>query len=134
LPTNSRSLVVKLEIDGKEIILPGDIMADDGQNLIDQGVDLQCDVLLAPHHGSRYSAGYHLVKAGTPKWLVVSASPFKSDNFPDPEFAEWCRQQGTNILNTATFGAITFTVEKDGQLSWQAISAKSAENKKIRNN
>ncbi|MCK4840190.1 MAG: ComEC/Rec2 family competence protein, partial [Desulfobulbaceae bacterium] len=48
LPTNSRSLVIKLEIDGKKIILPGDIMGDDGQNLIDQGVNLQCDVLLAP--------------------------------------------------------------------------------------
>jgi competence protein ComEC len=130
LPTNSRSLVIKLAIADKIIILPGDIMADDGQNLIDQGVELQCDVLLAPHHGSRYSAGYQLMKAGAPNWLIVSASTFKSENYPDPEFADWCRQQGTTILNTATSGAVTFAVEKDGRLSWQKISGKAVEKTK----
>ncbi len=134
LPVNSRSLVIKLAIDGQKIILPGDIMADDGQNLINQGVDLQCDVLLAPHHGSRHSAGYQLVKAGNPKWLVVSASPFNSDNFPAPEFSEWCRQQGTTMLNTATSGAITFTVGAGGQPGWQTTSEKSATNKKTKPN
>ncbi len=134
LPPNSRSLVIKLEVAGKKIILPGDIMADDGQILINQGVDLQCDVLLAPHHGSRYSAGYQLVKAGNPKWLVVSAGFFNSDNFPNPEFTEWCRQQGTKMLNTATSGAITFTLGTDGQLGWQTISEKSAGNRTTRQN
>lgn len=126
LPPNSRSLVIKIEMGDKKIILPGDIMAEDGLALIEQGVALQCDVLLAPHHGSKYSAGYQLVQEGAPKWLIVSASPFKSAKFPDPEFAEWCRQQGTRILNTATVGTISFTINKDGGLRLQILSAKSA--------
>lgn len=121
LPANSRSLAIRLEIAGHKIILPGDILADDGQILIDQGVDLQSDVLLAPHHGSEYSAGYHLVKEGKPDWLIVSSSSFKSGNFPDPEFASWCRKQGVSILNTAEHGTITFTFTDKGTIHWSAF-------------
>lgn len=116
LSLNSRSLVIRLEVNGKKIILPGDIMADDGQSLVDQDIDLQSDILLAPHHGSKYSAGYHLMKENTPKWLIVSASPFKSEHFPDPDFAEWSQKRGTNILNTAQNGAITFTINENGKI------------------
>lgn len=126
LPANSRSLVLRLAVGDRKIILPGDILADDGRRLIAQGVDLQSDVLLAPHHGSSNSAGYELVRQGRPAWLIVSASPFKSEYFPNPAFAQWCRQRQTGIINTATSGAVTFTVAESGKLSWQAISGKAA--------
>lgn len=121
LTANNRSLVVKLAAAGHKIILPGDIMADDGQFLINQGVDLNCDILLAPHHGSRYSAGYHLVQAGRPKWLIVSAAPSKYENFPDRAFVDWCKKQGTNILNTANRGTIEFTLARNGNMQWRTI-------------
>ena len=127
LSDNNLSLVVKLESGGRKVILPGDAMADDGRYLIKQGVDLTSDVLLAPHHGSSHSAGYQLVAAGTPEWLVVSAGPFQTGSYPDPEFAEWCRKRGTKLLDTATYGTMTFTIGKSSELNWQAISAKGRE-------
>ncbi|MFO7604758.1 MAG: MBL fold metallo-hydrolase, partial [Desulfurivibrionaceae bacterium] len=127
LSINNRSLVVKLESGGRKIILAGDAMGSDGQRLVDQGMNLSSDVLLAPHHGSRYSAGYQLVRAGSPDWLIVSASPFQSDKYPDPEFAEWCRQRGTKVLDTARFGTQTFTIDGNGKLNWQAVSEKGRE-------
>jgi competence protein ComEC len=126
LPPNSRSLIIKLAMGGKSLILPGDMMAEDGRYLINQGVDLQSDILLAPHHGSKNSAGSLLVAKGPPKWLIVSASPFKADDFPAPDFAQWCIQQGINILNTATSGAIRFSLGKNGDIRQQIISEKSA--------
>jgi competence protein ComEC len=126
LPVNSRSLVLRLAVGERKIILPGDIMADDGRRLIAQGIDLRSDVLLAPHHGSQYSAGYDLVREGSPAWLVVSASPFKAEYFPNPAFAQWCRQRQTSVINTAITGAVTFTIEASGKLSRQAISGKGA--------
>jgi competence protein ComEC len=127
LSINNRSLVVKLESGARKVILPGDIMEGDGQGLIDQGVDLASDVLLAPHHGSRYSAGYQLVTAGSPEWLVVSASPFQSDSYPDPDLVAWCRQRGTRILETARYGTLTFTIGSNNELAWQAVSEKGKE-------
>jgi len=127
LTINNRSLVVKLESGGRKIILAGDAMGEDGQRLVDHGIDLSSDVLLAPHHGSRFSAGYQLVKAGSPDWLIVSASPFQSDKYPDPVFAEWCRQRGTTVLDTAGFGTQTFTIDGNGKLRWQAVSRKGLE-------
>lgn len=126
LEANSRSLVIKLEVAGQRIILPGDIMAEDGQELKEQGINLGSDVLLAPHHGSRYSAGYLLVQEGAPEWLVVSASPFAAENFPDHQFVGWCQKQGTTVLNTATVGAISFTISEKGKINCQTISEKSA--------
>ncbi|MDT8334702.1 MAG: DNA internalization-related competence protein ComEC/Rec2 [Desulfurivibrionaceae bacterium] len=127
LSSNNRSLVVKLESGGRKIILPGDAMEGDGQRLVDQGIDLASDVLLAPHHGSSTSAGYQLVKAGRPEWLIVSAGPFQSDKFPDPAFAEWCRRGGTKVFDTATFGTQTFIIGKNGELRHQAVSEKGQE-------
>jgi competence protein ComEC len=125
LEENNRSLVIGLEVGGKRFILPGDIMAADGIELVRQGIELASDVLLAPHHGSRHSAGYELIRHGRPDWLVVSASPFNSGKFPDPSLVKWCEKEKMELINLADCGSVSFTIDEYGQLSWQPISAKA---------
>lgn len=126
LPENSRSLIIRLAVGENRIILPGDIMADDGRILLNQGVDLQSEVLAAPHHGSSNSAGHLLVEKGAPDWLVVSASPFMAAYFPDPDFVEWCEARGTRVLNTAKHGTLTFNFGENGGINWQPVSGKGS--------
>jgi competence protein ComEC len=128
LEENNRSLLIRLEVAGKTIILPGDLMVADGEELQKKGITLASDVLLAPHHGSRYSAGYDLARLGKPDWLVVSASPFYAGKFPDLSFVSWCKGEGIELLNTAELGSVSFLIAGDGQISWQLISAKAEKN------
>ena len=128
LKENNRSLLIRLEVAGKICILPGDLMAADGNELQKKKISLESDVLLAPHHGSRYSAGYDLIRLGKPEWLVVSASPFYADKFPDPSFVKWCAGKGIELINTAELGSVSFSIDDDGQMSWQPISAKAEKN------
>jgi len=123
LPENRRSLVLRLNSRGHVFLLPGDIMAADGQDLQEKGDDLRCDVLLAPHHGSDNSASLLLGEAGRPKLLIVSAGGYEGGKFPGKKVREWCGQNGVTIHRTGTDGAITFTVGAEG-LSWRRLSAK----------
>ncbi len=131
LQENSRSLVTKLETAGMDIIFPGDIAAEDGLQLIEQQCDLECNILLAPHHGSRFSAGYQLVQQAKPQWVVVSASAIKKDFFPDRKFADWLEENGVIMINTGDYGSITFTASADNKIDWQPISQKGLQRQRM---
>ena len=106
------------------IIFPGDIDAEDGQQLLGQKCDLESDILLAPHHGSKFSAGYQLTQEAKPQWVIVSASANKKDFFPDREFGAWLEGKGIKMINTGDYGSVTFTASVDNEPSWQPISQK----------
>jgi competence protein ComEC len=52
---NNSSLVLRAEVGGVRILLPGDAEIEAQQALLAAGVDLRADVLKVPHHGSAYS-------------------------------------------------------------------------------
>lgn len=126
LPENRRSLVLRLTSRERTFLLPGDIMAADGESLLADGESLGCDVLLAPHHGSDNSASLVLAGAGRPKRLIVSAGGYDGGKFPGRKVQEWCGQNGVAIHRTGDLGAITFTVGPAG-LSWRRLSAKGGD-------
>ncbi len=120
---NRRSLVIQLTSHGKTFLLPGDIMAEEGEKLREAGVLGQCEVLLAPHHGSDNSASLLLAESGRPNWLVVSAGESETAKFPGPKIKEWCRQNNKPLHHTGSKGALTFTVGPEGS-SWRRLSTK----------
>jgi len=124
IPENSRSLVLQLTSHGKTLLLTGDIMATEGEKLKEQGVLRQCEVLLAPHHGSDNSASLLLAAATRPNWLIVSSKASESGKFPGPKTREWCRQNGTTLHQTGSTGALTFLLGPEG-LSWRRLSNKA---------
>ena len=52
---NNSSLVLRAEVEGVRILLPGDAEIEAQQALLASGADLRADVLKVPHHGSAYS-------------------------------------------------------------------------------
>ncbi len=123
-PENSRSLVLELQSWEQKIILPGDIMAEEGEELRRVGLARNSTVLLAPHHGSDNSASLILTRAFRPAWVVVSAGPAPNENFPGPELLAWCGANHTQLHQTGIKGAITFNLGPEGA-TWQKISAKA---------
>jgi competence protein ComEC len=51
---NNSSLVLRAEIGGVRVLLPGDAEVEAQRDLVAAGVDLRADVLKIPHHGSAY--------------------------------------------------------------------------------
>ncbi len=68
---NESSLVLAVESAGRRLLLTGDIEGDAVERFVatDPG---PCDVLVAPHHGSRTSLPPDVARATTPRWVVVS--------------------------------------------------------------
>jgi competence protein ComEC len=121
---NSRSLVLELQSWGQRIILPADIMTEEGEILRRAGLAQDCAVLLAPHHGSDNSASLVLSRACRPAWLVISAGSGSSENFPGPELLAWSADNQTRLHRTGVEGAISFNLGPNA-VTWQKISAKA---------
>ena len=81
---NALSIVVRLEAYGKSILLSGDSVgrrdtSDESfcgyseKLLVDSGLLLQSDVLIAPHHGANNASSTCFINAVMPKFVVFSA-------------------------------------------------------------
>ena len=111
-PANERSLILRLQYKARSFLFPGDIGEINENRLVRTGGPLQSEVLLAPHHGSRSSAGEPFMAAVAPALIVVSAGQRNREFFPAREhLAQW-RQKKIPVLITGQTG--TITVRTDG--------------------
>ncbi len=107
---NANSLVLALEYAGRRILLTGDLESPGLDDLIAEE-PLDCDVLLAPHHGGRRSNTPELARWCTPEWVVVSGAD------RDVSFAalkHMYEAAGAQVLSTAELGAITVEIGPTG--------------------
>ncbi len=100
---NSNSLVLAIECGPHRILLPGDLEAP-GIDIVMVDEPYPCDVLLAPHHGSRRSDPPGFAAWSRPKVVVVSGSM----NTADRTVAANYREQGAKLLLTRACGAVSF--------------------------
>ena len=108
LDTNDMSLVLKLETADNSFLFPADISAAMAKTLVSEKRNLQADILLAPHHGSRSSMSFDFIKAVEPEYIAISAGRNNLFNFPDKSFFE-LEQKGIQIVTTGRDGTFTFT-------------------------
>ena len=105
--TNDRSLVFRLESGDRSFLFPADIGLASEQLLIQNGVNLRADVLLAPHHGSLSSTGQPFLEEVNPKLIVVSASQKRQGMLPAPEHLQQWNQKKIPVLVTGQDGTIS---------------------------
>lgn len=106
---NANSVVLTLEHRGRRILLTGDLEQRGLEALLsDEPYD--CDVLLAPHHGSRFSDPPGLAAWSQPEWVAVSCG-----HGDDPEAVEEAYgRRGATVLSTVRDGTIEVTIDSDG--------------------
>ncbi len=68
---NANSIVLAVDYAGRRMLLPGDLEKTGIDRLLAQS-PLDCDVLLAPHHGSAHSNPTGFAGWSTPEWVVIS--------------------------------------------------------------
>ena len=67
------------------------------------------DLVMAPHHGSIHSDPEKFAKWTNPKWVVISSGHGHDVSQVERVY----RNQGADVLNTVTSGAIQATVQEN---------------------
>jgi competence protein ComEC len=106
---NANSVVLMVEYSGRRIILPGDLESPGLDRLLARQ-PLHCDVLLAPHHGSRQSNSPGLAAWTRPAWVVFSGD----GQWTLPEIDATYQAVGGHTLHTFLNGAVEVTIDKNG--------------------
>ncbi len=115
---DNNGLVVKVCHRQRCALFPGDIDHNEEARLIDSGVNLQADLLLAPHHGSNSSNSQQFLTAVAPKILVVSAGKSGRGRFPHPLLKEECRALGIDLVSTSEHGSLTAQLGQEKVELW----------------
>lgn len=113
---NNRSIVIAAEIEDRKFIFSGDGEKRVENALLDEGLNLKCDVFKAGHHGSNTSNTYKLLKAMNPEYVAISVGEGNSYGHPHSEVLERFGEMDIKSLRTDKNGNITFMVE-NGELS-----------------
>ncbi len=106
---NANSILLAIEYAGRRILLPGDLESP-GIERVMADPALDCDVLLAPHHGSEQSDPPGFAAWSSPEWVVMSgARPGRTLT----SVATY-QQQGARVFHTALDGAVTCKLRAGG--------------------
>ena len=89
------------------MLLPGDLETPGLEDVIAE-LPYDCDVLMAPHHGSRRSDPPGFAAWSTPEWVVISGGADA-----DAEVEQTYAAGGAKVLNTGKLGAIEFELGRD---------------------
>ena len=113
---NDNSCVIKVSDGHNSVLLTGDISKAVEQKLVSENatgkeVDLNADILIAPHHGSKTSSSLAFIKQVKPDWVVFSAGYKNRWRFPILSVVERYQLLNVEHLTTANTGFIRFNVE-----------------------
>jgi competence protein ComEC len=116
---NANSLLLAVEFAGRRILLPGDLESPGIERVI-ADPPLDCDILLAPHHGSPLSDPPGFASWCTPEWVVFSGGDRDRTMLSQHSY----QAAGAAVRHTAASGAIAFILGAHGELAMEAHSAK----------
>jgi competence protein ComEC len=117
---NANSLVLAVEYAGRRLLLTGDL-EHEGLAALVADAPLRCDVLLAPHHGSRNANTPKLASWATPRWVVVSGG--RGDTLGR---LEQTYGPEATVLSTTLHGAITIEITPRGELTARTFRPRAA--------
>lgn len=117
---NNRSIVMMTEIDQIKFLLTGDIEKKAEYELLNEGLNLDCDVLKVAHHGSNSSSSDDFLKSSKPKYAVISVGEDNIYKMPHSKVLSNLQYYGANIYRTDMNGDITFYVN-DGEITVKTL-------------
>jgi competence protein ComEC len=106
---NSNSLVLTVKYGQVTLLLPGDIEQEAEERLLEQGADLEAQVLKVPHHGGKTSSSEPFLARVRPSIAVVSAGYRNRFRHPHQETLDRYRTNGIQLYRTDRDGAVTVT-------------------------
>ena len=109
---NANSLTLLVQYAGRSCLLPGDLEKHGLRRLLDQP-SRDCDVMMAPHHGSLTHDPRAIYDWCQPEWIVISGGPRAAR----PQAVQRYSLPGSQTAITHRDGAIQLRITASGQLS-----------------
>lgn len=113
---NANSIVLLVEHGGRRILLTGDLETSGLEDVL-ANEPLDCDVVLAPHHGSPRSDPAGFADWSTPEFVVISGGRNIEDVPAIERVKHSFRLRGAEVFHTAEDGCVTFEVDRAGAIS-----------------
>lgn len=123
---NDRSCVLRVSNGQYTLLITGDIEKRAELHLLQNyNEEINADVLVVPHHGSKTSSRPEFIRAVNPEWALVGAGYRNRFNLPNQDIMLRYQQNDSMILNTARHGAITVRFDRAGlTVNWYRQSAR----------
>lgn len=103
---NNSSLVLRVQVAGRTLLLSGDVEPEAQRNLLGRGVDVRADVLKVPHHASNHQEPAFLDAVGA----TLALTSVGADNtYGHPSVATLGRLRAD--------GAVNFRTDLDGDIA-----------------
>jgi competence protein ComEC len=112
LKPNDASLVLRLTCRGRRVLFTGDVQEEAQRALLSKPDELRADVLVAPHHGSTEATTAAFLETVNAAYVLSSNDRTLSQK--QRRLEALCGSRA--LLRTHAHGAITVTVEPDGDL------------------
>ncbi|RTR39463.1 DNA internalization-related competence protein ComEC/Rec2 [Shewanella canadensis] len=104
---NDGSCVLSVSDRYHSLLLPGDIEVRGEWAMLNEGLSLQSEVLIAPHHGSRTSSTQAFIKSVSPE-LVLFPSGFNNRyGFPKQDVVNRYKVSGSEMLISGKEGQVS---------------------------
>ncbi|HEY7059847.1 MAG TPA: ComEC/Rec2 family competence protein [Chloroflexota bacterium] len=103
------ALVMRLRYGATSLLLPGDLVAEQGQRIVAAGGDLRASALLVPHHGSASGLDPDLLAAISPTLAVVSNGERNRFGHPAPRTLALLGAQNIPLWRTDRDGSVELT-------------------------
>ncbi len=110
--TNERSIIVMAEMEDKKFLFTGDAASSVEKQMMEDEIDLDCDVFKAGHHGSKYSNNLEFLQYVTPEYAVISCGELNNYGHPHSEVLKNFNTVDATVFRTDIDGDITFYVEE----------------------
>lgn len=121
---NNASVGLLLQNGDNKFLFTGDAEEDAEADIVANGINIDCDVYKAGHHGSKTASTKVLLDAATPEFVVVSCEEGNSYGHPHAEVMNNFRSMGMKLFRTDEQGSIVAT--SDGtEITWNCAPTES---------
>ena len=113
---NNRSIAMRVTYGNFSVIMTGDAELDEETSIIYNKYNIDSDVYVAGHHGSKYSSSTAFLNAVTPAYTLISCGTGNSYGHPTEEALRRIKESGSKLYRTDVQGEVT--VYSDGNKYW----------------
>ena len=103
---NDNSVGIRLEYGSNSFLICGDASEDSEEDMVESGVYLQSDVLMASHHGSSGANTYDFLQAVSPSEIVISCGYDNSYGHPAKATMNRLQKTGADLYRTDLQGEL----------------------------
>ncbi len=108
---NELGLTVLYSAGQQDVLITGDMNAEVEQELLKHADLPDVEVMVAGHHGSKYSNCAQLLEEVRPEFAVISVGAYNRFGHPTAEALERFQSVGAEIYRTDTMGTVTLVVD-----------------------